>query len=347
MGLEFDLVLIGAGKKRLGLLGMNGELLAGEGVEVVVPFEAEVVLVVAGSDDIILFDVTAPLGEDEGGRDGVEGQQLAEGAFAKRGEEEEDKVAGKFVPSGVGRSKEGSGAGALAVPIVVLMVFARVIAVVLVLVLEIDFEQRRGRDGEFTREEIEGILNVQGLEEGGINLVDDTIDGVDITLGYNRIVVQGDLPRREQGALHFDASAVAAEGAIIGVEFGSECRVLAKTRVFDDLGKDVIPEGVLQVMLATVVLVIATKSDVVGQDLFNGFVVGCEECETQLLILEELDEVFILINEMHELAELIAALEYIVDALLVVEGTHEGLLRDGAVAREPCDGLDDGGCPAR
>jgi len=124
-------------------------------------------------------------------------------------------------------------------------------------------------------------LNVQGLEEWGIDLVDDTIDGSDITLGDDSVVVQSNLPRWKQGALDLDAPAVAAEGAVIGVELGSEGGVLAEAVVFDDLGEDVVPEGVFEVVLATVVLVAAAaKRDVVRKDLFDGFVVGREECKT-------------------------------------------------------------------
>jgi len=106
MSLEFNLVLVGAGKDGLVLFGMDGQLLAGKRREVMVPFEAEVIFIVDGLEGGVLLDVTAPLGEDDAGRDGVEGQQLAESALAHGREEEEYEVSGQFVPGDVGRSVE-------------------------------------------------------------------------------------------------------------------------------------------------------------------------------------------------------------------------------------------------
>lgn len=113
MSLDFDVVLLGSGQFALKLLDMDWQPLTGQAAEVIVPFEAQIVVLVVLDYKVafvvvIPVDAVIPLGEDETVGDGVECEQLAKGRLAEWREEVHLKVLRELAPGGVGRCEERS-----------------------------------------------------------------------------------------------------------------------------------------------------------------------------------------------------------------------------------------------
>lgn len=62
-----------------------------------------------------------------------------------------------------------------------------------------------------------------------------TVGSADVAFSDDRVVVQGDLPRRQRGALDLEATSLTVKATIFGVQLGSVGGVVAELVVFDGL----------------------------------------------------------------------------------------------------------------
>lgn len=114
MSLDLNVVLVRPGQLALILLDVDWQLLTGQAAEVIVPFEAQFVVIVVLDHEVtfvvvILVDAVVPFGEDETIGDGVECEELAKGRLTEWREEEHLEVLWKLSPCGVGGCEERGG----------------------------------------------------------------------------------------------------------------------------------------------------------------------------------------------------------------------------------------------